>query len=441
METDIVFLFGAGVECGKECYGLPSGADYTIRTMRTKNERLYRELRTFYRKRLSESAGNGYVGTYKNSFLFEKDSHTFREIIYRAALRWWKECGENYNYGEYSEYVQLAKENQLLEQMTAAGSKTGERSKEVHAKLRNCATEIYGRLIQNEKNIASNESIDKKQLKDYVEYYGAVEKDFSSIISPQDVGLTQFWRIINYFWSAFFVILEPLCKQFTWYESSISGDKQSFYKYVLEHLCEVIVDVYTNYDYSRVENSTNLNKNYYKILADAFQQCTVITTNYTPFVEHYFPAHSIYLAGKLSEFEFPTELTVKNICKEQLDEEDFVFPFLMTQAPVKPIVVPEQIRQYQSALDVLDRANTLIIVGYSLGNADNHINAMLREFAVKPQKKIIYCNYCRDSDAQYEDAQKRLCKSLRISQDINSIQVVNHLGNAADLTEELLKCK
>lgn len=441
MGNDIAFLFGAGAECGHECYGLPSGSDYTIRTMRTKNEQLYGELRAFYRNRLSSSAEDGYVSTYKNSFLFEKDSHTFREIIYRAALKWWKECGESYNYGEYSEYVQLAKENQLLEQTTAAGSRTDERSKDVRAKLRSCAKEIYDCLIHDENGIAPNVSTDKKQLKDYVEYYGAVEKDFASIISPKDVGLTRFWRIINYFWSAFFVILEPLCTQFTWYESSSSGDKRSFYKYVLAHLCEVMLDVYSNYDYSRVESPSNLNKNYYKILEEAFPQYTAITTNYTPFVEHYFPAHNIYLAGKLSEFEFPTELTVKNICTEHLAEEAFVFPFLMTQAPVKPIIVPEQIRQYQKALDILEHANTLVIVGYSLGNADNHINAMLREFAVKPQKRIIYCNYCRDTDAQYEDTQKRLCKSLRISEEINSIHVINHFGNAADLTEELLRNK
>lgn len=49
----------------------------------------------------------------------------------------------------------------------------------------------------------------------------------------------------------------------------------------------------------------------------------------------------------------------------QLGDNDFIFPFLMTPAPVKPIVGACQIKAYADALDVLNQTSLLVVLGYS----------------------------------------------------------------------------
>ena len=90
LENDVVFLFGAGAET---CFGLPSGAEYTLRTMQQKHDSLYSALREFYANPLSDEKVKKYVKEYRDSFLFKSDSHTFREIIHRAAKNFYKENG------------------------------------------------------------------------------------------------------------------------------------------------------------------------------------------------------------------------------------------------------------------------------------------------------------------------------------------------------------
>lgn len=107
----ITFLFGAGAECSKKTFGLPSGPDYTLRTMQQKQEKLYTELNKFYTaNRLKEME----IKKYQNEFLFKKDSHTFREIIYRAAL----ECIKNKCSGglQYKDYVDMVAKHQRIKE-------------------------------------------------------------------------------------------------------------------------------------------------------------------------------------------------------------------------------------------------------------------------------------------------------------------------------------
>ena len=432
MDNKIVFFFGAGAEYGENSFGLPSGGEYTLKTMQQKNAKLYTELKKFYNNRVR----NAYVEEYKNSFLFEKDSHTFREIIYRAALECAKEVDTNQNLKPYKKFIDLVKEHHVLEDN---GDKSAQ--KEKWAEIKEEAKNVYDLLIKdyesNNSKVAAKTNSDSakekiKEFKDYLMFYGAVEKDFSAIIDPNRVGLTQFWRVINYYWSAFFTILQPMCEEFSWYR--FDDDPRHFYENTLNDLPKVIDEIYSNYDYSSKDDK---NGNYYKKLSEKYPESTAITTNYTPFIEHYFGHDkSIYLAGKLSEFEYPQELCVKDIRNSPIENNCFVFPFLMTQAPVKPIIVPGQIREYGKALDRLQNAETLIIIGYSLGQADNHINAMLREYVLE-NKKVIYCYYTEkyiDSDAEQIEKVKNC---LKLPNTLSNIIAVSTRGNAKELLVKL----
>lgn len=444
MEKNVVFLFGAGAET---CFGLPSGAEYTLRTMQQRHDSLYSALKAFYSNRLSDE----YVKEYYNSFLFESGSHTFREIIHRAARNFYEENGspgsnEVYNNlfnQPYTDYISCVyKFDNEQKKISDKKKRKNKYARELEEK----GKPIYKRLIMEEVGADQEKSQVQEQgvnaipkFIDYISFYGAVEKDFSAIISPNDTGLTQFWRLINYYWSAFFTILEPLLPEADRPDRKSTQRKQAYSK-VLENLNNVIEQIYKEYDYSKMDNASG---NYYKAISDTFPQRTVLTTNYTPFIEHYFaenPEKNIYLAGKLSQFEYPMELSIYDILKKKIEPKDFVFPFLMTQAPIKPIVVPEQIEAYAKAITALERANDLVIIGYSLGTADNHINAILHRFAKTKFKRIIYCYYVdrtKPNVPDEEDVKKGVIKALKCEGRSVEIRMVCNEGNAEKLTAKI----
>lgn len=433
---NISFLFGAGAEVGKCSFGLPSGSDYTLKTMQHRHEKLYQALRSFYSERLSGS----YVDEYRPQFLFDRDSHTFREIIYKAALKYIKDDNEIDSKSIPGQYIEKVKEAEVLRGLESAKREKSEKLKQVNGEVKELAKAVYDLIVKNadekdEDEWRENIGEKKKTLKDYLLFYGAVEKDFSAIINPKKVGLTQFWRVINYYWSAFFTILEPLCMNYAWYGGL--NDKESFYKYVLSNLKDVLSDVYNRYDYVALENDTSKTGNYYRAVSDFFPDSFAITTNYTPFVEHYFEKRCVYLAGRLSEFEVPEELSVKNLRKEGIKRSDFIFPFLMTQAPIKPIIVPNQIREYFRAIQELEERNTLVIIGYSLGEADNHINAILREFAQKKGNRIVYCAYSSEDDKNSKSIKENVAEALKMDKDSENITVVRNDGDANTLIQKL----
>lgn len=134
------------------------------------------------------------------------------------------------------------------------------------------------------------------------------------------------------------------------------------------------------------------------------------------------------------------ELSIYDILKKKIEPKDFVFPFLMTQAPIKPIVVPEQIEAYAKAITALERANDLVIIGYSLGTADNHINAILHRFAKTKFKRIIYCYYVdrtKPNVPDEEDVKKGVIKALKCEGRSVEIRMVCNEGNAEKLTAKI----
>lgn len=428
---DIVFLFGAGAEYGEKSYGLPSGPEYTLKTMRQKRDKLYTALRKFY---TSDRMGS-YVREYRPEFLFKKDSHTFRELVYRAAIA----CiDDNFSGGAgFEDYVKCVYDHEKYSLEWDESTR-----KEKRDSLKEHSERVYNFLINDDSpnpsgNNQSAQNTKEKTLKDYLSFYGAVEKDFGSIIDPNRIGLTQFWRVINYYWSAFFTILEPLCTDLTWYQKC-NGDSRKFYDYVLNNLASVIDDIYSNYDYSVVESADLQAYNYYLAATNFFPHSAAVTTNYTPFVEHYF-SQNAYLAGRLAEFEFPTELEIQDIRDSEVLLTNFIFPFLMTQAPVKPIVSPKQLREYAKALDYMKKANTLVIIGYSLGDADNHINAILREYATDEKKRVIYCFYDSSNSLADDSVLEYVQQSLKLTKTYPNIMVLRNNGNATDLMYKLKK--
>lgn len=416
-------LFGAGVE---GCFHLPLGSEYTKDTILTKKDNLYKALKKFYKKCETES----YSQKYSSEYLFKRgQSNTLCQLVARAA----RDLRDN------PADVQPDKNDISYDFV----NKLGKDDSVISDGIINLVKDEYKTLISGELKEENNKSV--KLLEKHYSYHGTVEKDFSTIINPKEAGLYRFWRLINYFWSAYFSILIPILKNEDKYkdmfEDSEIVSKQE-YKFCLDNLNDIIDYIYNEgYKYLSVEKD----KDYYRMLKENLMPDYVATTNYTPFVKR-IGLHDdriSYLAGKLSTFEFPNELEVIDYDsrdegdKPLLSKDRFVFPFIMTQAPVKPIVSTYQLREYSKFIEALDNSEAVVIIGFSLGESDNHINSLLHDY-IKRGRNLIYCKYCKDESVfDEESVRMKVSKALHIDETNRNIQVVCNTGNATNLIDRL----
>ena len=127
----------------------------------------------------------------------------------------------------------------------------------------------------------------------------------------------------------------------------------------------------------------------------------------------------LFFAGSMKLFEYPRTLEVFDITKQELEKGEAVFPFIMPQAPIKPIIHSKQLLEYMKASrflgleeEVIDK--TLVVVGYGLNGDDNHINALLREFVVKGGRLIVYKHYKSDRSCSEEKMLREVFKALKL---------------------------
>lgn len=384
---DICFLFGAGAEAA---YQLPLGEQFTLETILNKRVDMYEELKVFYENRMVSD----YIKTYRKEYLFKKSSNSFYEMIYRAL----KQCKEDLPNGnidvETKEFLKFYYDSYTPRNDTKIAFKE------------NVVEKMYNYIT---KSISANPNINHYKYKSIFErmtYYGTVEKDFSSIIDPNGAGLIQFWRFVNYLWSAFFSITLPLLDNSKLFMNKSYYPQYEVNKYqaVLQNLNDVMSFLYSNEYLNSVQQF-----GYYGKLQKKFAErinCA-LTTNYTPFVKNIFNK-TAYLAGELSLFEYPHQLEVKDITKSTLTKKSFVFPFLLTQAPVKPIIEPKQIKQYSKMYTALNNSNYLIILGYNINNNDNHINSYIHEFVRRTKTHLIFCKYVCNMKHKKEDYRKEI---------------------------------
>lgn len=415
------FLFGAGVEGG---YGLPLGGKYTYDTILQKRTKMYKSLNLFYKNRLSEK----YIDEYVRAYLFSNTSHTFTEMIFESAKKIDKESKMT------TDEKKLVKLIPLYEKCL----KTGNKTKEFNEKVKM----LHKKIVTDEsKNEFSSIQKKYKQIIDNLSYYGAIEKDFACIVNPYKVGKNRFWRLINYMWSAYFSIIIPLLDNSEKYKNK-NEYKNDKYTFVLEHLKEITDYIYSAEFYDSYNKNDTDNNDYYLAIKENLSPYCFLTTNYTPFAKQCMNTdkmlNTAYLAGELSVFELPTELTVKDIRKDSIKKNDFIFPFMMTQAMVKPIINKYQLTEYSKAISYLEEIDTLIILGYSLCENDNHIVSLLRDYIMNPKKKIIYFEYDRDGTKNINSCKEKLRDKLKIDEDVlNRIELITHNGKANDVVNKI----
>lgn len=427
MEKRITFFFGAGAEAK---FGMPMGAQYTLDTILSKRSQMMDALKDFYKRRPSD-----YSSSHVAQQLFSNDSHTFREIVHRAARILWytmddidPDSNRIVKLSKYNKNDNVAKKaffdevKKVFEYVVIDIDKPHDTAKRPQFIDFKDSPQKYLSLIKN------------------FTYYGSVEKDFSTIINPKEAGTHRFWRLINYFWSAYFAIIIPTLDLSSKYRNN-EEYKENKYAYILSNLNEIVRYIYSDAGEFRSEINNEYQSSYYSQLRKAFPNSNAVTTNYTPFLGFADFKNTIYLAGKLSQFEIPEELRVVDICDNEDISDKFIFPYMATQAPLKPIVDCVQLREYSNFIKTLDGTDIVVIIGYNINDNDNHINALLRDFLMrKSTNHIVFCQFVKPGDDfDQENTVNAVTQRLKITSLAakNQIAVIPNCGSVSEILSTL----
>lgn len=416
----ITFLVGAGAEVH---YGLPLGDKFSINTLLQNTD-----------KNKEHEALKMVFETCQDHQIYGDDSFkkAFKSSFYNLLQRYKEENRLDQPWIHKYKYILNKTDYTNI-------FKDGSHYK-LDSELEKQCTDLWKKIVchivnQNKDNYKDEEPIDedlkilmcelvqgfengfsgKLAFKDNVDFARSLDEKFHTIIDPKKYGLHNYYKIVNYYWHCYFYIVKEMMRYFC-------KDRQGeieFEKYIVkkDNVTDLNCDtteknkkIDLNYEYilrnlnefTKNLYETNLNENdnsYYHCIKKKFPKCSVLTTNYTPFVEKYFE-NNAYLNGKLKYMEYPELIKVVDATKDDIFANDknkyshLFFPFIFGQSYVKPIVHQCQVEEYRKMDEILRKSEKLVILGYNINSDDNHINAYIREFALKKEVYIVSDKDC-----------------------------------------------
>lgn len=221
----------------------------------------------------------------------------------------------------------------------------------------------------------------------YTSYMGLLDEHFHTLIYPRVLGPYKFWRVVTSYARAYTYLLHEMSKEIEGKYGNIS------YTQILDKP-ELSISIQSEYCKSKINHAS-----YYSILRNTPRKASirVITTNYTSL------CHEIgeigddqiaYIHGKFGWFESARDLLVYDINDDTIElPQDILFPYIFIQSGVKPIIDMKQIREYAKMSSFLERARTLLIVGYRINSDDNHVASVIKSFLTQKDKRVLYLDY------------------------------------------------
>ena len=392
---DTVLIAGAGAEVD---LGFPAGVSFTRSTFYCKKPKLYDALRQFYKGRLGNSEKGLLPVSYVPAFLFNSNGAAFKLLI------------DN-----------ISKDNpELIQNILDAALMPGDYEKLSTEQL----ALLYNKfIIENDSSDEINKlnAISSSIAKDV--HFGVLEKYYSELLHPNEHP-HRFWKLINFYWSAFFSIILPITDRLYIDMPEYNIDR---YRYVLNDLNEVIHRVFDEIEVQKwiPDNS------YYAKLQGKIDG--LITTNYTPYassVVGFNDDANAWLAGRLSQFERLDTLEHSDYShkNDNVADSEFVFPYLMCQSPVKPIISASQIKEYAKAREMLFSAHRIIVLGYSFCDEDAHIASMVGSALRNDRnKELVFLKYWDQEGSQAKpcskDVENELRRQLRCSNVQNTCSI------------------
>lgn len=439
MDKNISYWFGAGAESG---YGLPQGSEFTKTTLLDYTDELYNALSVFY-KEITHCPLN-WAPRYNRSTPYSE--YIGRQIIVKTVQFLINTNHPlsiedlDYAFDSFFTINDLGETGATVPKLKELISKN--KSKKEVTKIQTLNSEDLETIIDL---LKLSDQIPKthphfkllKAIEGNLTSYGVIEKYFHTIIKPQDYGPVNYWKLINYYWQAYFTVMLPLC------DYLINKDKKIFEQFNFKLTEEAnekeskkrpikISKIQNNYTIfltnlrkiSKILWSNNTlkffktNSNHYYNHPMLKKAVGVITTNYTPIINIVGSEKVAHVNGCLKLFEYPLELEVHDFSSNAINSPDhkMFFPFIFGTSSIKPVIDNTQLQQLHKMKNILEESDILVIIGYGINEDDNHLNSFIRSFLMRNCKEktnfVIYCAYRQKGKIFDESEEKRKILNL-----------------------------
>lgn len=384
--SKITILFGAGAE-GKGQFGLPSGEGFKRDVILANNVASFANL--FLRKsELGIKLRNGTIISAKSSSILYQTIVESQEIDADILAILFPDQEDRKNAELYLKY----KEGKATDEDEIISRKFTELyKKNFYDTLKDPQADINSKAISFFLNHAG--------------IYSFLDSRFNYLRKPNSYK-NECARVLKVYYAALVSILNGM-------SSILDRTKNGYLFDLYSELMEgkpttdepqkLLADVICGFQAEIVNKSLSLtemekNKCYYynirKLKELSNHDVSCITTNYTNIAQKIIQLcdeRFSYLHGKLGLFE---ELETKRInAITAIDLRKTVFPYLLVQSGVKPIISPYQIREFNKACQMINEADYMLIIGYGVNLDDEHITTILRERLINGGK-IKYFVYC-----------------------------------------------
>lgn len=364
----ITFIFGAGAE-GND-YDISNGADFKKDIVKCTNIKEMFELVNKKDDKKYASLNNGLLIRYNSkSTLYQ----TIKENNFSTENKEIQTIIDN-----YIKY----KEGTIIENET---------KKEYSEKFQKLFKEnIYDKL--------KNEELDGELIKFYLDklsFCSFVDSLFN-YLRDSDNYHKECIRVMKLYFSAYASIISCLteswdkCKN----DDTIINKRKEMLNIIEDATRKKISNVSKDTYYRTIKEKLEKFKikgddnNYYSI--------KIITTNYTSICQEELELKDDYFAyihGKLNLFENLKTKEIKNLM--DFEENDIVFPYLMIQSGIKPIISPYQIKTWNRAIEFLENSECIFILGYGFNSDDEHLHTIIRD-SINNEVKIVIFLYLKD---------------------------------------------
>lgn len=431
-----MFLFGAGVE-GKGNYNLVSGYEYIRRSLlgAGHDKKISNALKRYFNRQ--------YFGNYTYSF------HKCNSVLLLQNLIVNK-CFYDYDFFiKHRDKIQSILYDrdfkQLSEDCNLKSIIEQKRIKHVSNDIeKNKLIDCFLEIVMNDE--FSYEKIEDQMIKEIfvgdemgnatVDMNGAVggmlDGYFHTIISPAKYGKYNFSKVFNYYWFSYFTLMEGILNYYSDDEilsKYLDNDKPNYFKIISN------ISTFTKllYDTKEKDNKST----YYNIIKKQFENfkgyeiSAIATTNYFKFAES-IGKETIYLNGKLCDFEKPELLEVDNAACTEFNNESLFFPFIFGQSLIKPIVDKTQINTFNEFVKKLGESDILVVFGFNINEDDNHINSFLHDYV--KNKPIIVVGTKSEKNGVVD-----ICKKLHFENNDNINYCSVTYGNNANVVDKIIE--
>lgn len=181
-------------------------------------------------------------------------------------------------------------------------------------------------------------------------------------------------------------------------------------------------------------------RGYYHLLKDAidnkkFEISKIATTNYNQFIKNILSTDITFLNGSTEIWYDPYLNRIGS--KENLtnSENHILVPLMFTQSGTKPITSIEMSIKYVDTYNSWKSSDKIIIIGFSFGIDDEHINGLLRTLIDIDNKEIIVITL--NENKKNESLESKIAKKLKVTRRKN-IKVIQVNPNGICIETDLL---